>query len=302
MRRMLVLAALALAGCGVAPRLAAAPAPTPSGTLYLAGREPGTMTVVDAAAQTATAHTVPQLTGGDPPYFLAFTGRRLVTFGLGEATSFAPDLSDPRSLGESWFFVPSATPGRVWNILLEPRTNVRFRGVREVTVDGTTTFERLTPVPGWPLGAVDGGLLVQLHSHLAVWSPVTGKRTRVPGTFLLGVRHDLVAACPQDCKAVHFTDGRVVRGPFGTADQGVFSPDGKRLAVAGRSGRIVVVEGNRWRYVPHAHTGAYPALAWASSGWLFYGASNHRVGAWRPGQPARVLHVPVAKFVSMVTD
>ena len=93
MRRALVLAALALAGCG-APPLAAVP--TPSGTLFLAGREPGTLIRVDVSAGTATAHHVPQLTGGDPPYFLAFTGGRLVVFGLGEATSFAPDLSDPR--------------------------------------------------------------------------------------------------------------------------------------------------------------------------------------------------------------
>jgi hypothetical protein len=198
--------------------------------------------------------------------------------------------------------VPSATPGRVWNILLEPRTDVRFRGVREVTVDGTTTFERLTHVPGWPLGAVDGGLLVQLRDGLSVWDPVTGKRTRVPGTFPLGVRHDLVAACPQFCKAVHFTDGRVVRGPFDDAYQGAFSPDGKRLAVARESGRIIVIEGTTWHYIPHAHTGEYPALAWAESGWLYYGAGDHRVGAWRPGRPARTLDIHVAKFVSIVTD
>ncbi len=302
MRRAIILASLALAGCGSEPRLAAAPAPTPGDTLYLSGREPGTLTVLDAAAGTATAHRVPQLTGGDPPYFLTFTGGRLVTFGLGEATSFAPDLSDPRSLGDSWFFVPSATPGRVWNILLEPGTNVRFRGVREVTVDGTTTFERSTRVPGWPLGAVDGGLLVQVHGHLETWNPMSDKRTRVPGTFPLGVRHDLVAACPQNCKAVHFTDGRVVRGPFGDAIQGAFSPDGKRLAVARESGRIVVIEGTKWHYVPHAHTGPYPALAWADSGWLYYGAGEHHVGAWRPGRPARTLDVRVAKFVSIVTD
>src|SRR3954449_4563251 len=197
MRRMLVLAALALAGCGVAPRLAAAPAPpppalagcgvaprlaagpapTPSGTLYLAGREPGTMTVVDAAAQTATAHTVPQLTGGDPPYFLAFTGRQLVTFGLGEATSFAPDVSDPRSLGESWFFVPSVTPGRVWNILLA-HGRYAFRGVREVAVDGTPTYARHARVPGWAFGAVDDGLLIQGRKGLEVWDPRRAKVVR----------------------------------------------------------------------------------------------------------------------------
>jgi hypothetical protein len=302
MRRARLLAALALAGCGATPERVAAPAPTPRGTVYLAGREPGTITVLDAAAGTATTHVVPQLTGGDPPYFLAFTGGRLVTFGLGEATSFAPDLSDPRSLGDSWFFVPSATPGRIWNILKAPGTNVRFRGVREVAVDGTTTAERLTRVRGWPLGAVDRGLLVQTHDHLAIWDPVRDSLERVPGTFPLGIRHDLVAACPQFCKAIHFTDGRVIRGPFDDAYGGAFSPDGKLLAVAGERGRIVVIDGNRWHYVPHARTGDYPALAWSTSGWLFYGAGEHRVGAWRPGRPARTLPVHVPKFVSIVTD
>ena len=76
------------------------------------------------------------------------------TFALGRSTSFAPDLSDPRSLGEAWFYVPSATPGRIWNILLrrgDPATQVHFRGVREVTVDGRATFARRARVPGWPL-------------------------------------------------------------------------------------------------------------------------------------------------------
>jgi hypothetical protein len=302
MRRALLLAALALAGCGATPERVAAPAPTPQGTVYLAGREPGTITVLDAAAGTATTHVVPQLTGGDPPYFLTFTGGRVVTFGLGEATSFAPDLSDPRSLGDSWFFVPSVTPGRIWNILKEPGTNVRFRGVREVTIDGTTTAERLTRVRGWPMGAVDRGLLVQTHDHLAIWDPAKDTLERVPGTFPLGVRHDLVAACPQVCKAIHFTDGRVVRGPFDDAYDGAFSPDGKLLAVARESGRIIVIKGNRWHYLPGAHAGEYPALAWAKSGWLFYGAGEHRVGAWRPGQPARTPPVRVPRFGSIVTD
>lgn len=300
MRRALALAALALAGCGAQPPLAAVP--TPSGTLYLAGREPGTLTRADVAAGTATTHHVPQLTGGDPPYFLTFTGGRLVVFGLGEATSFAPDLSDPRSLGESWFFVPSATPGRVWNILLA-RGRYAFRGVREVAVDGERTYARHARVPGWAFGAVDDGLLIQGRKGLQVWDPRRAKVVRrVPGMFPLGIRHDLVAACPQSCQAVHFTDGRVVRGPFSDALDGAFSPDGRLLAVATERGRLVIVEGDRWRYVPHARTGAYASPAWSSSGWLYYGAAHGRIGAWRPGQPARTLPIHVAKFVGIVTD
>jgi hypothetical protein len=304
MRRVLCLAVLVLAGCGSEPRLTSEPAPT--GTLFLAGREPGTMTRVDVTAGTATSHRVPQLNGGDPPYMVAYTGGRVVVFGPGRTTSLAPDLSDPRSLGEAWFFVPSATPGRVWNILLQggnTATRIRFRGVREVGVDGTPTQARHAPVPGWPLGATRDGLLIQADNHLSVWDPISARIVRrVPGLLPLGIRPDLVAACPNTCKAVHFTDGRTVRGPFENAISGAFSPDGRRLAVATESGRIVLIEGTTWRYLPKARTGDYPALTWSSSGWLFYGVGAHRIGAWRPGTSARVLPMSVDKFVAMAAD
>lgn len=308
MRRALplALAALVLTGCGEATRLADAPAPTPTGTLYLAGREPGTLTRVDVGKGTAVAHRVPQLGGGDPPYMIAFTGGRVVVFRLGRTSSLAPDLSDARSLGEAWFFVPSATPGRVWNVLLrggDRATRIRFRGVREVGVDGTPVRARKAAVPGWPLGAVDGGLLVQVHDHLSVWDPASARITRrVPGLLPLGIRHDLVAACPNVCRAIHFTDGRVVRGPFARSYQGAFSPDGRLLAVNAAGGRIVVLEGHAWRYIPKARTGDYPALTWSSSGWLFYGIGDHRIGAWRPGQSARELPLRVEPFVAMAAD
>jgi hypothetical protein len=125
--RFVVLAVL-LAGCGTAAPVARQ-APAPSGHLYLAGREPGTLTVVDAAAGTATTSQLRQLGGGDPPYFLAFTGGRLVTFALGRTSTLAPDLSHPVSLGEAWFFVPSATPGRVWTMQTR-RASVNLRSVR----------------------------------------------------------------------------------------------------------------------------------------------------------------------------
>src|SRR4051794_2820097 len=133
----------------------------PSGLLFLAGRDPGTLIRVDTRAGTVSTQHVEQLSGGDPPYMVAFTGGRLVTFTLGRSWSLAPDLSDPRDLGESWFFVPSATPGRVWNLLLTPGSNVTFRGVREVGVDGTPTFTRRGRVPGWALAAVPRGLVLQ---------------------------------------------------------------------------------------------------------------------------------------------
>jgi hypothetical protein len=303
MRRTLALAALALAGCG---EVAAPPPPAPEGTLFLAGREPGTLIRVDTATGEVTRHEPPGLGPGDPPYMVHFTGGRLVTFALGRTTSFTPDVSTPQNLGEAWFFVPSATPGRVWNILLEQGTNIRFRGVREVTVDGRPTFARRARVPGWPLAAaVPGGLLLQ-RKTLRLWDPASGRVTRVPGVFPRAVHGSLVASCAQRCRRIHLFDTRTgadatVR--FANATEGAFSPDGKLLAVRDEPGRIAVIDVERRtvREVTRAPAD-YPLLAWASSGWLFYNAGGGRLGAWRPNEPARVLPMNVGPFVDMTSD
>src|SRR4051794_24502053 len=165
--RRLALLALLIAGCGAQPRPAAAPA-GPSGLLFMAGRDPGTLIRVDAATgAVATRTDLKGLSGGDPPYLIAFTGGRLVTFALGRATSYSPDVGDRRSLGEAWFFVPSARPGRVWNLLLTPGSNVTFRGVREVeAATGRVTAHYHEKVPGWAIGAVNEGLVLEARRHL----------------------------------------------------------------------------------------------------------------------------------------
>ncbi|MDA0180263.1 hypothetical protein OJ997_08150 [Solirubrobacter phytolaccae] len=302
---MLVLVAVALAGCG---EVAAEPPPAaPSGLLFLAGRDPGTLTRVDAATRTVTTRRkLRQLGGGDPPNFVHFTGRRLVTFALGRATSFAPDLSDPRDLGESWFFVPSATPGRVWNLLLRrggPATQVYFRGVREVGVDGTPTFARRWNVPGWPVGAVDDGLVLSRH-RLEVWDPGTRRRVRrLPGRFLVGLHRSVVASCNEPCERLYL-DERAVPGRFAPR-RGAFSPAGTLLALPTPGRRIAVVDvvTGVTHHVPGARVDAgYPLLAWASSGWLFWNAGHGRLGAWRPGEPARDLGVEVGAFVDITAS
>jgi hypothetical protein len=83
-------------------------------------------------------------------------------------------------LGEAWFFIPSATPGRVWLALLDrisPATARALRGVREVTVDGETTLAHSARPPHWPLAAVDDGLLVQGNT-LELWQPTSGRILR----------------------------------------------------------------------------------------------------------------------------
>ncbi len=307
--RRLVLLALLLAGCGAQPRPTAAPA-GPSGLLFLAGRDPGTLIRVDAATgAVATFKDLRGLSGGDPPYMIAFTGGRLVTFALGRTTSYSPAVDDRRSLGEAWFFVPSATPGRVWNILLTPHSNVTFRGVREVTVDGRVTFARHEKVPGWPVGAVTEGIVLQKR-RLEVWNPATGKIVRkLPATFPVAFRGSLAASCADPCHGVHLTDtatgaDRVVPGEF-AAFEGAFSPDGKLLALpaSGRRLAIVDVAAGTVALVPGARLDkTYQRLTWASSGWIFYKAPGGKVGAWRPGEPARVLDAKVGNFIALTSD
>jgi hypothetical protein len=300
MRLLFVVAALALAGCGDVARVRA-PA-GPSGTLYLAGRSPGTLTRVDTATGAVVVKTgVRALGGGDPPFMVAFTGGRLVTFALGRSTSFAPDLRSSRSLGEAWFYLPSATPGRVWNVLKTPGSNVTFRGVREVGVDGRVYLTRRWKVPGWPLGAVSDGIVVQ-RRRLEVWSPLTRTRVRrLPGTFPVAFRGNVVASI-QGHRL--FIDDRAIAGRFDPSWMGAFSPDGLLLALSsGRRIAVVDVATGVVSSVVGARTDRlYGRLAWASSGWLFWTAGEGRLGAWRPGERARLLPATVGPVVDMTAD
>jgi len=300
MRRLLLLFALLLSGCGAA---AAGPV-EPSGTLFMSGRDPGVLISVDAA--TASVHEregVRQMSGGDPPYFVHYTGGRLVTFALGRASSFAPDLTHPKSLGEAWFWVPSATPGRIWTILRTPGSNVTFRGVREVGVDGRVLFARRWKVPGWPLGAVTDGIVVQRHARLEVWSPVTRKRVRrLPGEFPVAFRGNVVAS---ERDGTLFIDDRPIPGKFAMPWAGAFSPDGTLLALPATRQRVAVVNvaSGMVSLIGGARTAkAYPSMTWASSGWLFWSAGGGDIGAWRVGSRARLLGVDAGKFIGMTSD
>ena len=90
---------------------------------------------------------------------------------------------------------------------------------------------------------------------------------------------------------------------FAGAVVGAFSPDGRRLAVRDEGGRIAVVDlaSRAVRDVAGAPAD-YPLLAWASSGWLFYAVGTDRVGAWRPGGPARTLPIDGGAFIDMTSD
>ena len=218
------------ARCGA--RVAAAP-PDAGGTLFLAGRDPGTLTASTprpAASRTRVPRSSAAATRRTSSHF---TGGRLVTFALGRASSFAPDLSDPRALGESWFFVPSATPGRVWNILLDAGdSNVHFRGVREVTVDGQLTFARHAGGARVAAGRRRRRAAAPAHG-LEVWDPRTASscaacraRSRSASAATL------VASCGDPCDRLYSsTTGARAAGRSTSPAQGAFSPDGALLAV-----------------------------------------------------------------------
>jgi hypothetical protein len=308
----------ALAGCGShaqAPRRGTVSA-RPAGTLYLAGTSPGTVTVVNVWAGRARRLRLRELSPGDPPYLLYPTGGRIVVYGHSRTYAFGPSLREPaRSLGESWLFVPSATAGRVWLILLD-RHRFALHGTREVTVRGRTVFASGRRLPHWPVGAVPSGLLLQA-SRLEVWDPASGGVVRtLPGVFPAAIRGALVANCAPGCPVLHVSDTGsgedVVIRPlagvrFVESYDGAFSPDGRLLAVPVAVGRhryrvaLVDVDRRTVRLVPGARlANDYTLLAWASSGWLFFNAGHGRVAAYRPGTDgATVLPLRVAPFVEM---
>jgi hypothetical protein len=318
--------ALAMAGCGSGPsvtrdaRPAGANRAVPSGTLYLANTQPGTVTVVDVArAHTRTLH-LRELYPGDPPYMIAVIDRRLVVFGHLRTYAFGLDLREPaRSLGDSWFFVPSATPGRVWLALLDPASPATardLRAVREVTTDGRATLAHSARPPHWPLAAVDSGLLMQ-GSTLELWQPRTGRILRtLPGVFPLATRHALAVTCPPRCRTIHVTDtdtgaDTIIRpGPgvrFTESYDGAFSPDGTLVAVPAhtRDGHahvaIIDLAHRTARLVPGARLARdYTLMTWSSTGWLFYNAGHGHLAAYGPGNArATLLPVHVQPFVRM---
>jgi len=133
------------------------------GFLFLAGD--GELTVVDVGARTSERLEFPQLRPGDPPYRIVRRANRLVLYG-GDTYALDLDLrSPPEKLGQSWFFIPSSKPDRVWLARLDsesPETVRALESVREVTVEGRVTVPEVVPLGGrWPVGAVDDALVFE---------------------------------------------------------------------------------------------------------------------------------------------
>jgi len=252
----------------------------------------------------------------------------LVVYGGGRTYAIGLGLeSPPRDLGESWYFVPSASANRVWLMTLDresPDTIRDLAAVREVSLDGRvarTGSERPPSRGPTILAAVSGGLLFQEADGLRLWNPETGDVTaRLAGSFPAATHGDLVAWCADGCPELHLTNtatgaDAAVRPDasfaFEETYDGAFSPNGALLAVpvVASDGRrrvalVDVKQGTAWLIAGSELASDYPALAWLPSGdWLVLSAGEGRLLAARAdGGPATSLDVRApAPFVDMAT-
>lgn len=276
------------------------------------------LTIIDVDTASITVHELPALAPGDPQYRVVRRGDRLAFYGQTE-TGPAVFALDPRQptrpelIDEAWFFIPAANDERVWLALLDPNSPETVRSlaaVKEVTLDGATTVDNVTPPDGrWPVAAVDEGLLFQGKDTLELWDPST--RTFVetlPGPFPVATWHNRIVACGA-CDEVHLIDldrntHQIVSAPEGVATfdgyGGVFSPDGRYVAVPAytrqppftvetaisvalidfENARAWVIGGSWQPESSHAN------VAWSSdSEWVFF-TNGTQLLAQRPGDTA----------------
>jgi hypothetical protein len=282
--------------------------PKPGGTLVLQLLRPGEplATVALPAGKPRIARGLAPA-GGDPPLRLLHTGGRLVYYGAGGV--YATDLElkgEPRKLGAAWYFVPSATDGRVW-LAYPDRDERHVRALAEVTVQGRVTARSASPPPcpgPTVLGAVTGAVLCQDRSRLLAFDPVSGRVVRrLPGPFPLDTHGRLVAWCADGCPRLHVTDVRTgddtaiepgSRFRFDETYEGAFSPDGSLLAapvVAGGRRRVALVDvaAGSVRVIAGSRLAGYRNISWSSSGWVLFNSAKGRIAAHAPGSGRTML-------------
>jgi hypothetical protein len=301
--------------------------------LVLAGD--GELWVVDVAGASVRHRRLPQLSSGDPPYRILRRGDRLVLWSYQTLTLDPGGTAQPRVLvADSWIFIPSATPDRIWVGILDPRspeTERRLAAVREVAVDGRVTVGDVRPPGGrWPVAATSSALVFQSQGsgkggrgQLELWNPRTGKvLRRLPGDYPVASYVDLLAWCRQSCARLQVTNVATgkqiqVRPPAGAAgfapEQGVFSPDGKLLAVPVRTGpmwQLALVDvgtGTAKRVKGAAVQQDSVFVDWSASGETVFLAGgrpgDQRILVYRVGTAsARRLPVKVGDFFGMAAS
>jgi hypothetical protein len=287
-----------------------------SGALFVQLLRPGEpLAVIDLPSGEPRLVRGLALMGGDPPVRIVRTGRRLVYYGAGGTYAIGLALKEkPQKLGDAWYFIPSATEGRVWLAFLdrESRATVRnLRAVAEVTVQGEVTARSAGPPPcrgPTVIAALEGALVCQGGGGLRVFDPGSGDvLIRLPGLFPLDTHARLLAWCGRQCPAVHITDigtgGETVVEPgerfrFEETYEGAFSPDGALLAAPVLTGgyrrqvALIDVHEGVATVIAGSKLSGYRNITWSSSGrWLFFEAGRGRVMAYRRGS-ARATTLP----------
>jgi hypothetical protein len=333
---LLLLPGLALGGwlafrsgpqvAGPAPAATSGPVAGAGGPrLVLAGDQE--LWVVDVAGGTVRHRNLPQLSPGDPPYRILRRGDKLVLWSYQTLTLDPGGTAQPNVLvRDSWIFIPSAAPDRIWVGILDPtspETERRLQAVREVAVDGRVTATDVRPPGGrWPVAATTSALVFQSQGgdQLELWNPRTGKvLRRLPGNYPVASHGDRLAWCRQSCARLQVTNVATgkqveVRPPAGAtgfaAEKGVFSPDGKLLAVPVEAGAmwqlaLVDVDAATATRITGAAVGQdYVFVDWSSSSETVFIAGG-RPGDWRileyrlGAASARRLPVKVGGFFGM---
>jgi hypothetical protein len=310
-------------GCGDADEEPSAGDSEPTGRVLLFGYEQDggpidgesvSLYSVDPPAGTVQRSHLPHMGIGDPLEFIEVSGDRLVFYGRGGATfSTGLDLEEqPKLLGESWYFVASATDGRAWLTFLDHQSSPQRRdliGVEEVTVDGEVVVDGHTARPPCPgptiVAAVREALLCQNDQELIAFDPRSGDvLRRMPGPFPLASGGDLVASCGEPCPRLRINDP--VAGTefelepepsfrWTAGYEGAFTRDASFLAVpveptspgAGRNARSVAlidVAARSIRLIEGSETAVGRTMTFSPSGeWLFFVSNDEMLMAYQRG-------------------
>lgn len=281
------------------------------GTVVTLGRHPSVRSI-----------PLPGRSGGDPPVNLAAVGGGLVFYGRDGPYALPGSLAGgSRRIRRGLYFIPSATPGRVWVAIQDPhQPGLRLvRRVVEVTTAGRTVVStRNRPPTRNIVAAVRAGLLVQTNRGMSIWDPRTGRTVRtLTGSFPAAVHGNLIAWCAFRCPSMHVTDltdgtDRVIphigRHPWEETYAGAISADGRHLALpieAGGAQRVAVVDlrSGRGRLIGGPHLAAvYRPLGWdRAREALYYVAAGGRLARYRVGA-RRAVALPArlsGQFVDM---
>jgi hypothetical protein len=318
------------AGCGAEPQGAVETNPPRPPELVLAGD--GEMWVVDVPAGRARHVQVGELSPGNPDHRVVRRGDRFVFWGYATYVAAEPGGPLERVADDTWFFIPSAHPDRIWVTVLDPSSPATvnaLKAVREITVDGQVTFPDVKPPRGrWPQGAVTSGLLYYRDRGWSVWDPRTGENvSRLDLGGPLGPTHgDTIASCAAEpCVELWLTDARtgqrrIAHAPRGKAFQlseAAFSPDGRQLAAPVNDASaspsespadltLTHVRSLKTQIVPGSTVSPYYVFtAWSAQGDHVFITGGKRfkprtIVAYRLGQrTARTLDIEVGDFYDM---